>query len=367
MKKIKRLSMALAILIGISGFAGCAGKSASGNGAATPTPSTEAGSNDQAAAPAASEAVIFTVSTDAAVRIEAVEEFASLVEEKSGGRYKGNVMAANSLGTAADMGQMIQMGTLDFCLNDDMSLDGILDGKLGFAWLPGLVADYEEADKYYNYGWIAEQVAQIMRENNIVRISSFCNGFRQVGNIKHEITTMQDIAGLKIRTPSVPSVVSFYEKCGAMPVMIAGSEVLSALQTGTVDGLDNAVFNYVNQGITDVIKYITTINYCYSGGCFVASPTFWDKLSPEDQALFAECAQEASDNFTKRFRDETEAIMQEGIEKGQWVVSEPTAEMVTALQEIYQEIWDESRTEYPAEIMDAIISGEYKTLSEGVS
>ena len=31
--------------------------------------------------------------------------------------------------------------------------------------------------------------------------------------------------------------------------MIAGSEVLNALQTGTVDGLDNAVFNYTNQGV----------------------------------------------------------------------------------------------------------------------
>ena len=47
------------------------------------------------------------------------------------------------------------------------------------------------------------------------------------------------------------------DRCGALPVMIPGSEVLNALQTGTVDGLDNAVFNYTNQGITDVITHIT--------------------------------------------------------------------------------------------------------------
>ena len=33
---------------------------------------------------------------------------------------------------------------------------------------------------------------------------------------------------------------------------------------------DNAVFNYTNQGITDVITHITELNYCYSGGCFIA-------------------------------------------------------------------------------------------------
>ena len=48
------------------------------------------------------------------------------------------------------MAQMLQMGTLDVLMSDDMTMDGVLDGALGFAWLPGLVADYEEADAYYN-------------------------------------------------------------------------------------------------------------------------------------------------------------------------------------------------------------------------
>ncbi|MGI6687959.1 MAG: TRAP transporter substrate-binding protein [Christensenellales bacterium] len=302
----------------------------------------------------------FTISTDSVIRSEYCERFISLVEEASNRKYTGTLYAQNSLGPAADMAQMIQLGTLDFCFNDDMSIDGILNGALGFAWLPGLVSDYEEADKFYQFGWIADQVAKIMRENNIVRISSMCNGFRQVGNVKREVKELSDLAGLKIRTPSVPSVVTFYEKCGALPVMIAGAEVLSALQTGTVDGLDNAVFNYINQGITDVIKYITEINYCYSGACFVASPTFWDALSDEDQAMFKNCAQQASDEFTAFFRKTTSDLQNEGSESGQWIVSQPSEEMKAELQKIYEEIWEESVDLYPAEIMDTIRSGKYK-------
>ena len=81
------------------------------------------------------------------------------------------------------MAQMLQMGTLDVLMSDDMTMDGVLDGALGFAWLPGLVADYDEADKYYLKGWIADEVAKIMEQNSLIRISSYCNGFRQVGNI----------------------------------------------------------------------------------------------------------------------------------------------------------------------------------------
>ena len=354
-KRILALSLAMAMALCL--LTGC------GNNAAAPVSSTTPDTNTTDAA-TTSEPITFTVTADVTgARGPYVERFAELVSEKTDGRYQAEVLAASSLGNAADMAQMLQMGTLDVLMSDDMSMDGVLNGALGFAWLPGLVSNYDEADEYYLHGWISEQVAKIMAENKLIRISSYCNGFRQVGNVKHPITEMSDLAGLKIRTPSVESVVSFYEKCGALPVMIAGSEVLSALQTGTVDGLDNAVFNYTNQGITDVITYITELNYCYSGGCFIASPNFWDTVSADDQAIFKECAQTASDEFTEYFRSETEALQQKGVDDGQWVVSQPSEAMQTELKQIYAEIWDECYDKYGAEIMDPIISGEYKTLS----
>ena len=150
------------------------------------------------------EAAKFTVTADVTGdRAPYVERFAKLIEEKTNGRYSANVIAAGSLGTGADMAQMLQMGTLDVLMSDDMTIDGVLDGALGFAWLPGLVSNYEEADAYYNNGWIAQEVAAIMAKNGFIRISSFCNGFRQVGNIKRPVKEMKDLAGLKIRTPSV--------------------------------------------------------------------------------------------------------------------------------------------------------------------
>ena len=355
MKRLKRALVAAIVSALI--VSGCSG---AGNSSST----APAEASSSTAQPASESAVTFTVTADVTgARAPYVDRFAQLVAEKTEGRYVADVIAASSLGNAADMAQMLQMGTLDVLMSDDMSMDGVLNGALSFAWLPGLVADYEEADAYYNNGWIAQQVAKRMEQNQLIRLSSYCNGFRQVGNIKKPVTEMSDLAGLKIRTPSVESIVSFYEKCGALPVMIAGSEVLSALQTGTVDGLDNAVFNYVNQGITDVITNITEINYCYSGGCFIAGSDFWSTLSPEDQAIFKECAQIASNEFTKYFREETDKLAQQGVDNGQWVISQPSEAMQEALNGIYQEIWQESYDKFGADIMDPILSGEYKTLS----
>ncbi len=348
--KKKFLCVLLVVLMVTSILSGC-GKSNPGQGPSDPN----SGDSNNV------KPIVFTVTADVTgARAPYVERFAELIEEKTNGRYVADVIAASSLGNAADMAQMLQMGTLDVLMSDDMSMDGVLDGALGFAWLPGLVSNYDEADQYYLYGWISDKITEIMEENDLIRISSYCNGFRQVGNIKRPITELSDFAGLKIRTPPVESVVTFYEMCGSLPAMIAGSEVLSALQTSTVDGLDNAVFNYINQGLTDVITNITEINYCYSGGCFISGPSFWDTLSEEDKAIFKECAQVASDEFTAFFREETDKLQKQGEESGQWVVSQPSEALKKDLQDIYAKIWDKYYEKYGAEIMEPIINGDYK-------
>lgn len=138
------------------------------------------GSSSTAGSAAVSaESAAFSVTADVTGdRAPYVERFAELISDKTGGRYQANVIAAGSLGNGSDMAQMLQMGTLDVLMSDDMTMDGVLDGALGFAWLPGLVADYDEADKYYLKGWIADEVAKIMEQNSLIRISSYCNGFR---------------------------------------------------------------------------------------------------------------------------------------------------------------------------------------------
>ena len=151
------------------------GLTACGGGSTSTAASTASGAGSKA--PAA-DSITFSVTADVTGdRAPYVDRFAELIAEKTNGRYNANVIAAGSLGNGSDMAQMLQMGTLDVLMSDDMTMDGVLNGALGFAWLPGLVADYDEADKYYLKGWIADEVAKIMEQNSLIRISSYCNGF----------------------------------------------------------------------------------------------------------------------------------------------------------------------------------------------
>ena len=80
--------------------------------------------------------------------------------------------------------------------------------------------------------------------------------------------------------------------------------------------------------------------------------------------MFAECAQIASDEFTKFFRDKTEKLTQDGVKSGQWTVDQPSDAMKAAMAEISKASWVNSRAKYGDEIMDVIISDEYKKLSK---
>ena len=62
--------------------------------------------------------------------------------------------------------------------------------------------------------------------------------------------------------------------------------------------------------------------------------------------------------------DKAISMMKDGVAKGQWTVDQPSDAMKASLQEIYKQIWDESYDKYGKDIMDVIISGEYRTLSE---
>lgn len=83
-----------------------------------------------------------------------------------------------------------------------------------------------------------------------------------------------------------------------------------------------------------------------------------------DKELFLTCAQDVSNQLTDDFRAETDRIIQEGIDNGQWEVTEPSEDMKKELQDIYAQIWEESREIYGDEIMDMIISGDYKSATK---
>ena len=73
---------------------------------------------------------------------------------------------------------------------------------------------------------------------------------------------------------------------GAIPQVMAFSEVYQALQTGVVDGTENTPSNMFTQKMHEVQKYATLTNHGYIGYAVIVNKKFWEGL-PQTSAASA--------------------------------------------------------------------------------
>lgn len=285
----------------------------------------------------------------------AVDEIIQKLDERSNGRIKGTKVAGNSMGAEGEVTQAIQFGTLDIALVSDMGINSIIGG-LSWAWLPYMITSYEQADEYYINGWISDELTRIMGENGLVRIAATENDFRMVGNAKRPILTMDDFKGLKIRTPEIEEVLRFYELCGALPVAMSTSEVLTALEQKTIDGVDNTIGNFASLALLDNLTYITRTNYMYNAGSIICNEGFWSNLSDSDKALFAEVATEAGANFRASWREQFGTILDKYVSEGKIEVEEVSEELNAELKKIGVQIWEEYAYKYDPVLMERVMA-----------
>ncbi len=88
---------------------------------------------------------------------------------------------------------------------------------------------------------------------------------------------------------------------GAMPQVMAFSEVYQALQTGVVDGTENPPSNLYTQKMYEVQKYVTVTDHGYLGYAVIANKKFWDGL-PADVRTALEARHEGGHQVRQRHR-----------------------------------------------------------------
>ena len=82
---------------------------------------------------------------------------------------------------------------------------------------------------------------------------------------------------------------------GAVPQVIAFSEVYQALQTGVVDGTENPPSNMYTQRMHEVQTHATLSNHGYLGYAVIVNKAFWDGLPTEIRAALEKAMAEATE------------------------------------------------------------------------
>ncbi len=119
------------------------------------------------------------------------------------------------------------------------------------------------------------------------------NGFRHLTNSRREVNLPADMRGLKVRTMENQVHMRAFSQLGALPTPMAFSELVPALQQGTVDGQENPISVIVANNLNQVQRFMTLTNHVYSPAVMACNPGLVRGMPPADREHFMTAARAA--------------------------------------------------------------------------
>jgi TRAP-type C4-dicarboxylate transport system substrate-binding protein len=167
--------------------------------------------------------------------------------------------------------------TTGYLMRDPKHLDAVYDGDIG---------------KEYD--------ARVEKDIQIHLVRSQYLGARHLLLRKlREVKTPADMAGVKLRMPGSETWQFLGEALGAKPTPMAFEEVYLAMQTGTVDGLENPLPDAEAAKFYEVSKQVVLTGHMVSNTFFAVAQTYWNALSADQKSAI-----EAAEAKAKAFNDE---------------------------------------------------------------
>lgn len=249
--------------------------------------------------------------TDTQIDARVADYFAELVAERSDGQVTIAVFPNDQLagGNASRGIEMIASGSVDLAAYATCTM-AVIDGRLPVATIPWIFDDYQHAREVIDSTG-CEYYADRLEAKGMTYLGSFHNGFRQITNSKHEVSTPEDVKNLKIRVPGSVVYMGFFRALGADPTSMSWSEVFTAIQQGTIDGQENGVSITSTSKMQEVQDYLTMWNYSYENDLFVANTEIWNSLNENTRALLQKCATDACNWGRDTLEAEEEQILAE--------------------------------------------------------
>ncbi len=244
---------------------------------------------------AQAQAVKLTLGHGAAVgnpRHDAAVKFAEVLKAKSGGRIEVQVAPSGQLGDDAAMVTALRTGALDMSANSQGALANAVPEYAAFG-MPFLFSDANQAFRLLD-GPLGKELADKSADKGMVVLGYWDNGIRQMTNGKRAITKVEDMKGLKMRTPPDATLVDIMQALGAEAQQIKFAELYVALQQGVVDGQENPLMNIHASKLYEVQKHLALTNHQFQMTPFLMSKRSWARLTDADRKAVLEAAAEAT-------------------------------------------------------------------------
>lgn len=217
---------------------------------------------------------------------KAAEAFGAELSEASGGAHSVSVFPARQLGNEAEMLQQLQTGALDMAFMTVAEVSNRAP-ELGAFYAPYLADDIGHAGRILRSDTAKSMLEPLPGQVGVVGVGYGMAGLRQIVS-RGEISSAEDLSGLKLRITPFTPILDFYNAVGAAPTPMPLPAVYDALANGQVDAID------MDAELIWVLKYydhadtIVQSDHMMFPMVGLVSAKVWAGLSEEDRAMIGD-------------------------------------------------------------------------------
>lgn len=188
---------------------------------------------------------------------------------------------AGQIGSIPRMIEGLQLGTLELMITPPGFMIG-LNPNFQVLDAPGIFDDVNHAHKAVNDPEFYSKYSALAQDKGISMLNLYIYGPTSFASLK-PIRTLADLKGMKVRVLATKMEAALVNKFGATGVPMPYTEVLPALQRGTLDAARTAIIVMTGSKFFTVTKFVTVIESGMVPSATLASNAWLKKLTAEQQ------------------------------------------------------------------------------------
>ena len=242
---------------------------------------------------------------------KAFEYFSRNVSEMSDGKILIEVFPNEQLGKEIELIRSIKTGIADMTITG-----GTLQNWteiVAFSDMPFVFRDNIHMKKLADGPIGMKMEKRILEETGIRILTYFQRGPRHLTS-NRPIRSPQDLRGLILRVPNVPTYTSAWTALGANPTPMALSEVFTSLQQGTIEAQENPLAMISSTNLYEVQDYVNLTAHVLSWGYVVIGEKQYQEMPEDLQLIFMDAVNDMQDYEHQLFL-ENEAKLREYLER----------------------------------------------------
>ncbi|HEY5607201.1 MAG: C4-dicarboxylate ABC transporter substrate-binding protein [Acidobacteria bacterium RIFCSPLOWO2_02_FULL_65_29] len=201
---------------------------------------------------------------------------AALVKERTKGAVEIQVFPSSQLGGGREMGEGVQLGTLEMMITPASFLGGF-NPAVSIFDVPYVFPTDREQSRKLREGRLGQAVLESFRKRGFEPIALWSGGRKQLTSNK-PLNNISAIAGQRFRVMDSKILIGQFSALGASAIVLPFGELYTALQTGVIDAQENPLDIIQKMKFFEVQKNLLVTDHGAIIECILASPRFMQRL-----------------------------------------------------------------------------------------